>query len=68
MISRKAWTYVLTKSKKEKRDDVSVKTVPDFKDGVGKQKNQRDTINFQVQQLETSVVVDTVLKMGQAKT
>jgi hypothetical protein len=35
VLSRKAWAYVLTKSKKEKRADVSVKTIPEFKDEVG---------------------------------
>ncbi len=31
ILSRKAWAYVLTKSKKEKRAEVSVKTLEDFK-------------------------------------
>ena len=35
ILSRKAWTYVLTKSKKEKRADVSVKTLEIFKNDVG---------------------------------
>ncbi len=36
MLSRKAWAYVLTKSKKEKRaEKVSVKTIQGFKDEVG---------------------------------
>jgi hypothetical protein len=34
-LSRKAWAYVLTKSKKEKRAAVSVKTLQEFKDEVG---------------------------------
>jgi hypothetical protein len=34
-LSRKAWTYVLAKSKKEKRAEVSVKTIQGFKDEVG---------------------------------
>ena len=34
-MSRKAWAYVLTKSKKEKRAEVSVKTIQGFKDEVG---------------------------------
>ena len=34
-MSRKAWAYVLTKSKKEKRAAVSVKTLQEFKDEVG---------------------------------
>ena len=34
-MSRKAWAYVLTKSKKEKRAEVSVKTLEEFKDEVG---------------------------------
>ena len=34
-MSRKAWAYVRTKSKKEKRADVSVKTIQGFKDEVG---------------------------------
>ena len=34
-MSRKAWAYVLTKSKKEKRAEVSVKTIQEFKDEVG---------------------------------
>jgi hypothetical protein len=33
MLSRKAWAYVLTKSKQEKRAEVSVKT-QEFKDEV----------------------------------
>jgi len=36
ILSRKAWAYVLTKSKKEKRAEVSVKTLEDFKNEVGK--------------------------------
>ncbi len=35
MISRKAWVYVLTKCKKEKRTEVSVKSIQGFKDEVG---------------------------------
>ena len=35
ILSRKAWAYVLTKSKKEKRAEVSVKTLEEFKDEVG---------------------------------
>ena len=35
ILSRKAWAYVLTKSKKEKRAAVSVKTIQEFKDEVG---------------------------------
>ena len=35
VLSRKAWAYVLTKSKKEKRAEVSVKTIQEFKDEVG---------------------------------
>ena len=35
ILSRKAWAYVLTKSKKEKRADISVKTLQDFKNEVG---------------------------------
>jgi len=35
ILSRKAWAYVLTKSKKEKRAEVSVKTIQEFKDEVG---------------------------------
>ena len=35
ILSRKAWAYVLTKSKKEKRAAVSVKTLQEFKDEVG---------------------------------
>ena len=35
ILSRKAWAYVLTKSKKEKRAEVSVKTIQGFKDEVG---------------------------------
>jgi hypothetical protein len=35
ILSRKAWTYVLTKSKKEKRADVSVQTLQEFKAEVG---------------------------------
>ena len=35
ILSRKAWAYVLTKSKKEKRAAVSVKTIQGFKDEVG---------------------------------
>ena len=35
ILSRKAWAYVLTKSKKEKRAAVSVKTLEEFKDEVG---------------------------------
>ena len=31
ILSRKAWAYVLTKSKKEKRAEVSVKTIQEFK-------------------------------------
>ena len=34
-MSRKAWAYVLTKSKKEKRAEVSVKTIQEFKNEVG---------------------------------
>ncbi len=35
ILSRKAWAYVLTKSKKEKRAAVSVKTLQEFKAEVG---------------------------------
>ena len=35
VLSRKAWAYVLTKSKKEKRAEVSVKTLEEFKNEVG---------------------------------
>ena len=35
ILSRKAWAYVLTKSKKEKRADVSVQTLQEFKAEVG---------------------------------
>ena len=35
ILSRKAWAYVLTKSKKEKRAEVSVKTIQEFKNEVG---------------------------------
>ena len=35
VLSRKAWAYVLTKSKKEKRADISVKTLEIFKNEVG---------------------------------
>ncbi len=34
ILSRKAWAYVLTKSKKEKRAEVSVNTIQGFKDEV----------------------------------
>jgi hypothetical protein len=34
-LSRKAWAYVLAKSKKEKRAAVSVKPIQEFKDEVG---------------------------------
>jgi hypothetical protein len=33
-LNSKAWAYVLTKSKKEKRAEVSVKTIQGFKDEV----------------------------------
>ncbi len=35
ILRRKAWAYVLTKSKKEKRAGVSVKTIQGFKDEFG---------------------------------
>ena len=35
VLSRKAWAYVLTKSKQEKRAEVSVKTLEEFKNEVG---------------------------------
>ncbi len=35
MLSCKAWAYVLAKSKKEKRAEVSVKTTQEFNDEVG---------------------------------
>ena len=35
ILSRKAWAYVLTKSKQEKRAEVSVKTLKEFKNEVG---------------------------------
>jgi hypothetical protein len=35
ILSRKAWAYVLTKSKQEKRADVSVKTLQEFQAEVG---------------------------------
>ena len=35
ILSRKAWAYVLTKSKKAKRADVSVKTLQEFQAEVG---------------------------------
>ncbi len=38
IFSRKAWAYVLTKSKKEKTGEVSVKTIQEFKDEVGLKK------------------------------
>jgi hypothetical protein len=36
MVYSKAWAYVLTKSKQEKRAEVSEKTLKDFKNEVGK--------------------------------
>ena len=35
ILSRKAWAYVLTKSQKEKRADVSVATLKEFQSEVG---------------------------------
>ncbi len=35
IFSRKAWAYLQTKNKKEKRAEVSVKTIQEFKDEVG---------------------------------
>jgi hypothetical protein len=35
ILSRKAWTYCTNKRKKEKRAEVSVKTIQGFKDEVG---------------------------------
>jgi hypothetical protein len=35
ILSRKAWACVLTKSKKKKRAEVSVKNIKEFKDEVG---------------------------------
>ncbi len=35
ILSRKAWAYVLTKSKKTKRADVSVATLQEFQAEVG---------------------------------
>ena len=35
MLSRKAWAYVLTKSKKKNRAEVSDKTIQEFKNDVG---------------------------------
>jgi hypothetical protein len=35
ILSRKAWAYVLTKSKKEKRAEVSIKTLEELKGEVG---------------------------------
>jgi FAD synthase len=35
ILSRKAWAYVLTKSKKEKRAEVNVSTLKKFKEEVG---------------------------------
>jgi len=35
LFSRQSWAYVLTKSKKKKRAEVSVKTIQEFKDEVG---------------------------------
>ena len=35
VLSRKAWAYVLTKSQQEKRADISVKTLENFKNEVG---------------------------------
>ncbi len=35
ILSRKAWAYVLTKSKKKKRAEVQVKTIQEFKYEVG---------------------------------
>jgi hypothetical protein len=35
ILSHKARAYVLTKSKKEKRAEISVKTIQEFKDEVG---------------------------------
>ncbi len=35
ILSREAWAYVLTKSKKEKRAEVSVQNIQGFKDEVG---------------------------------
>jgi hypothetical protein len=35
MLSRKAWAYVLTKSKEEKRAEVNVSTLKKFKEEVG---------------------------------
>ncbi len=36
VLSRKAWAYVLTKSKQEKRAEVSAKTLEEFKNEVGR--------------------------------
>jgi hypothetical protein len=35
ILSRKAWAYVLTKRKQEKKAEVSVKTIQEFKDEEG---------------------------------
>jgi hypothetical protein len=34
ILSRKAWAYVLTQSKKKQRAEVLVKTIQEFKDEV----------------------------------
>ena len=50
VLSRKAWAYVLSKSKQEKRAEVSVKTLEEFKNEVGR-------INGQAHQLKKSVMI-----------
>ncbi len=48
-MSRKACAYVLTKSKKEKRAAVSVKTIQGFKDEVGLKRGLDGDIGFSMQ-------------------
>jgi hypothetical protein len=45
-IKPKAWAYVLTKSKKEKRAEVSVKTIQGFKDEFGLIRGLEGNIEF----------------------
>ncbi len=56
-IEKKWWAYVLTKSKKEKRAEVSVKTIQGLKDGVGLIRALEGDNEFLVPQIENFVKI-----------
>ena len=60
-MSRKAWAYVLTKSKKEKRAEVSVKTLQEFKNEVGLIKGLEGDNEFSSAAIKKKIVMIMIL-------